>query len=185
MGLRPGSFEEFVDLHVEALLRMASVITWDDDEAEDLVQECLLRVARHWARVGVMDAPLAYARRVLVNLSLDDRRRRDRRQFELRAGDTGGDDHDPSGPDGLVDLRAEAALDALGDRSELFAAFGLLSPQQRTVLMLRYFHDQSEAQVSELLGCSVGTVKSSASRGLARLRELIATSVPSTEVCEQ
>ena len=184
MRAMPGSFEAFVDLHVDELLRTASVITWDDDEAEDLVQECLLRVARRWTRVHSMGAPMAYARRVLVNLALDDRRRRSRRQSELRtpSSGTGGGTGGQTEP---ADLRAEAAFELLGERSELFDAFGGLSPQQRTVLMLRYFHDLSEAQVAEMLGCSSGTVKSSASRGLARLRELIGTSVSPTEVCEQ
>lgn len=182
MGLSSGSFEAFVERHVDELLRTASVITWDDDAAEDLVQECLLRVTRHWTKVRKMELPFAYARRVLVNLALDDGRRRSRRRAELEPAEAG---------DGRVittrepaDLRAEAAFDALGDRAELLEAFGALSQQQRTVLMLRYFHDLSESQVARILGCSTGTVKSSASRGLARLRERIANPVPSTEVCE-
>jgi RNA polymerase sigma-70 factor (sigma-E family) len=176
MASRSGSFEEFVSLHVGELLRTASVITWDDDVAEDLVQECLLRLARRWPRVRKMGLPLAYARQVLINVALDDRRRRSRRQVELRADETESD---------VIDLQAEAALETLGQRSELIDAFGRLSPQQRTVLMLRYFHDLSEAQVADLLGCSKGTVKSSSSRGLARLRELIGGSVSPTEVCDR
>lgn len=162
-------------MHAGELLRTASVIAWDDDVAEDLVQECLLRLARRWPRVRKMELPLAYARQVLINVALDDRRRRSRRQVELRADETERE---------VIDLQAEAALETLGQRSELIDAFGRLSPQQRTVLMLRYFHDLSEAQIAGLLGCSTGTVKSSASRGLARLRDLIEGSVSPTEVCE-
>lgn len=162
-------------MHADELLRMASVITWDDDAAEDLVQECLLRLARRWPRVRKMDLPLAYARKVLINVALDDRRRRSRRQAELGVDESQTD---------LADLRAEAQLETLSRRSELIDAFGRLSPQQRTVLMLRYFHDLSEAQIADLLGCSTGTVKSSTSRGLARLRALIGGPVSPPEVCE-
>ncbi|MGZ4295714.1 MAG: sigma-70 family RNA polymerase sigma factor, partial [Solirubrobacteraceae bacterium] len=60
-------------------------------------------------------------------------------------------------------------LHAVGVRAELVQALGTLPPRQRAVLVLRYFEDLSEAQVAELLGCSLGTVKSTASRGLTRL----------------
>ena len=63
---------------------------------------------------------------------------------------------------------------------ELVGALGQLPPRQRAVLVLRYFHDLTEAQAAELLGCSPGTVKSSASRGLARLREVLELSSPQT-----
>ncbi|MGO9957884.1 MAG: sigma-70 family RNA polymerase sigma factor [Solirubrobacteraceae bacterium] len=86
--------------------------------------------------------------------------------------------------DERLDLNAEAVVRSLSERSELIDALGCLTTQQRAVLMLRYFEDLSEAQVAELLGCSTGTVKSSASRGVARLRELLTPSTPETEVCE-
>jgi RNA polymerase sigma-70 factor (sigma-E family) len=187
MELSHLSFDAFVEQHTGELLRAAAVITWDDDEAQDLTQECLLRVARHWPRVRRMQSPFAYARRTLVNLALDDRRRAAR--LRAIAPEQPGDrrNHHASEP---VDLAAEAAIEALGHRAELLEAFAQLSPQQRTVLMLRYFNDLSETQVAELLGCSTGTVKSSASRGLAKLRELLTeTNDPiepaeSAEVCE-
>jgi RNA polymerase sigma-70 factor (sigma-E family) len=185
MDLSHPSFDAFVQQHARELLRTASVITWDDDEAQDLTQECLLRLARHWPRVRRMQSPLAYARRTLVNLALDDRRRNAR--LKTLIPETTADRHNGQHPAEPVDLRAEAAIDALGQRAELLAAFAELSPQQRTVLMLRYFNDLSETQVAELLGCSTGTVKSSASRGLAKLRELLSdTTDPaeSAEVCE-
>ena len=70
-------------------------------------------------------------------------------------------------------LLAVDPLSALDARDELFQALGQLPPRQRAVLVLRYFNDLTEAQVAEVLGCSPGTVKSSASRGLARLREAL------------
>lgn len=167
------SFDAFVDENVEDLVRMAYLITWDETEAEDLVQECLLRVAKHWPRVRAMEMPLAYARRVLVNLALDDRVRRVRRAGEL------GLDVDPP-----IDIRATTALENVEVRAELVEALAQLPRQQRTVLALRYFLDLSEAQVAAVLGCSTGAVKSATSRGLARVRELVVSDAHESEVCE-
>ena len=69
-------FERFVDTCAGELLRTGYLIVWDLEEAEDLVQETLLRVARRWPRVRRMDQPVAYARRILVNLAIDDAKRR-------------------------------------------------------------------------------------------------------------
>lgn len=178
MGPSAASFDEFVRAHAGGLLRTACLITWDDGEAEDLVQECLLRVSVRWRRVQRMDMPLAYARRILVNLALAGRDRRSRRRAELVGQDV--DDAD----DERVDLQAETMLRGLSERSELIDALGFLTTQQRTVLVLRYFEDLSEAQVADVLGCSTGTVKSSASRGVARLRALLSPSTSEAEVCE-
>src|ERR1700728_421131 len=76
-------FERFVGETAEPLLRSAYLITWDFAEAEDLVQECLFKVARRWPRVRGMDQPRAYARRILVNLATDGARGRALRRGEL------------------------------------------------------------------------------------------------------
>ncbi len=153
-------FDEFVATHVDDLLRTAYLIVWEEAEAEDLVQECLLKVARRWPRISRMEQPQAYARRILVNLALDGARGRARRRGELEAV--------PEASPIAVD-----PLPALDTRAELFEALGQLPARQRAVLVLRYFNDLTEAQVAEVLGCPPGTVKSSASRGLARLREAL------------
>jgi RNA polymerase sigma-70 factor (sigma-E family) len=155
-------FDEFVTASSDALLRTAYLVMWDPVEAEDLVQECLLAVARRWPRVRKMDHPHAYARRVLINLALDGARRRTRHRQELVGDDT---------PElaAMPDESSARRLHAIGVRAELIEALGTLPPRQRAVLVLRYFEDLSELQVAELLGCSVGTVKSTASRGLTRL----------------
>jgi RNA polymerase sigma-70 factor (sigma-E family) len=150
-------FDEFVAQHLDDLLRTAYLVVWDQAEAEDLVQECLFKVARRWQRVRRMEQPRAYARRVLINLALDGARGRARRATELRGEDQVG----------------EPAADPLGAfdaRAELLQLLGELPDRQRAVLVLRYFNDLTEAQTAEVLGCSPGTVKSNASRGLARLR---------------
>ena len=107
------SFDAFVHENVDDLVRMAYVITWDESESEDLVQECLLRVAKHWPRVSAMESPLAYTRRVLVNLALDDRLRRVR-----RAGELGLTVNPP------IDVRAAAALENVEVRAELVESAG-------------------------------------------------------------
>ena len=155
-------FEQFVTASSDALLRTAYLVAWDPVEAEDLVQECLLAVARRWPRVRRMEYPYAYARRVLVNLALDGAKRRTRHRQEL-VGD------DAATLAAVPDESSARRLHAVGVRAELIEALGTLPPRQRAVLVLRYFEDLSEAQVAELLGCSVGTVKSTASRGLTRL----------------
>jgi RNA polymerase sigma-70 factor (sigma-E family) len=155
-------FDEFVAGSVEQLLRTASLIVWDAGEAEDLVQECLFKVARRWPRVRRMAQPRAYARRILVNLALDDARDRTRRRSELE------------GPIVLADKPAWDALAGIDTRAELLDALAHLTPRQRAVLVLRYFNDLNEAETAEVLACSAGTVKSNASRGLARLREVLA-----------
>jgi RNA polymerase sigma-70 factor (sigma-E family) len=153
-------FDQFVADHVDDLLRTAYLIVWEQSDAEDLVQECLLKVARRWHRVRRMEQPRAYARRILVNLALDGARGRARRRSEL--------DQERAAVPLAVD-----PLSALDTRAELVQALGQLPARQRAVLVLRYFNDLTEAQVADVLGCSPGTVKSSASRGLARLRETL------------
>jgi RNA polymerase sigma-70 factor (sigma-E family) len=155
-------FDEFVAGNLEQLLKTAYLITWDAGDAEDLVQECLFKVARRWPRVRAMAQPRAYARRILVNVAFDDARGRARRRSELDE------------PATVIDGPARDLLVGLETRAELLDALALLTSRQRAVLVLRYFNDLTEAQTAEVLGCSPGTVKSSASRGLARLREVLA-----------
>jgi RNA polymerase sigma-70 factor (sigma-E family) len=157
-------FDHFVERSVDGLLRTAYLIVWDLPAAEDLVQECLYRVARRWPRVRSMAHPRAYARRILVNLALEEAPRRARRQSELLL------DAEGFGPAAAPDIWAERTFGRVEIRSELLDALALLAPRQRAVLALRYLEDLPESEVADVLGCSVGTVKSTASRALDRLR---------------
>ena len=148
----------------EGLLRAAYLIVWDVAEAEDLVQECFLRLAHRWPRVRVMEHRRAYARKVLVNLALDASGPRRRTQSEL--GEGAERQLAERGDDGAVLLFGH--VDA---GTDLVRALGQLAPRQRATLVLRYFEDMSEAQVADLMGCSLGTVKSTTARALERLRE--------------
>jgi RNA polymerase sigma-70 factor (sigma-E family) len=159
-------FERFVTNHADGLLRTGYLITWDLAEAEDLVQECLLRLAKRWPKVRGMEHPEAYARRVLVNLAIDGSVRRRRRERELQRVDDV-----PVDEQGLTGI--EDCFGVHETRAELLEAIGTLPPRQRAVLVLRFFEDLSEAQVADALGCSRGTVKSTTSRGLSRLRKAL------------
>ena len=152
------NFDRFVADNANALVRTAYLIVGDLHDAEDLVQETLFKVATKWPRVRHMDSSLGYARRILVNMALRGGSKRSRNRAELSA----------TAP-------AETASDAafLDIHDELFDALAALPPRQRAALVLRYFLDLSEADAAAALGCSLGTVKSSTSRGLKRLEETL------------
>jgi RNA polymerase sigma-70 factor (sigma-E family) len=151
-------FDRFVAATTDTLLRTAYLIVWDLPEAEDLVQETLFKVARRWPKVSRMEHPAAYARRIVVNLALDGSAKRSRRQAELSAARPG---------------ESAAPTLPLDTHDELHAALLALPPRQRAVLVLRYYLDLPEAEVAATLECSLGTVKSTASRALARLERAL------------
>jgi len=155
------AFAEFVRDRSMALYRTAYLIAGDAHHAEDLLQSALERAYRRWRRIGAMDHPEAYVRRIIVNLATD--RWRGRRYVtELPL------DEDVLGDRQLTDPAARVDL-----RHGLAAALRRLPVAMRTVLVLRYWEGLPEAEVAAELGCSLGTVKSQASRGLVRLRELV------------
>jgi RNA polymerase sigma-70 factor (sigma-E family) len=152
-------FADFVQRRSGPLLRAAWVLTSGDWAlAEDLVQTTLGEVWRRWDRVATMDAPDAYAHKVLVNTSLRWRGRR-------WAGETA-----------VAELPERVAagggLQQVDVRESLRRALGELTAKQRAVIMLRYFEDRSEADTAQIMGCSVGTVKSQAAKAIARLRDV-------------
>ncbi|MBV9467303.1 MAG: SigE family RNA polymerase sigma factor [Solirubrobacterales bacterium] len=159
MNSRRADFDRFVADSTDTLLRAAYLIVWDLGEAEDLVQETLFEVARRWPRVRRMERPLGYARRILVNRALSGADRRARRRRELVV---------PMPPEPALSTGANDVFDG---QDELMGALAALPPRQRAVLVLRYFLDLPEAEVAAALKCSLGTVKSTASRGLARLEQ--------------
>ena len=155
-------FEDFVAASSGRLFRLALLVCGHHRaEAEDLLQGVLERAYRRWGRICRGGDPERYVKAMLVNASVD-RWRRLRRRPEVPPGPGAAG---PSVPD-------QAA--AVADRDELVRALAKLPPRQRAVIVLRYLEDLSEAQTSAVLGCSEGTVKSQASRALARLRELTA-----------
>src|SRR5215471_5290830 len=153
------SFEEFVQARSGSLMRTALLLTGQNRaEAEDLLQLALERAYRHWPRVMESGEPERYIRKIIANASTDRWRRLARRPEEALLADG-------AGP-GVPDHTAEVV-----DRDYLLRALAGLPPRQRAVLVLRYFDDLPEAEIAEMLGCSLGTVKSHAARALSRLRE--------------
>ena len=156
--MSPYDFDRFVVDNGDGLVRAAYLMVGDLHEAEDLVQETLFKVASRWPRVSRMENSLGYTRRILVNLALHGSSKRSRNRAELKTTPP-----------------AETAANAahLDIHDELFDALTALPPRQRAALVLRYFLDLSEAEAAAALGCSLGTVKSSTSRGLKRLEETL------------
>ena len=150
-------FAQFVMARERALQRTAVLLTGDWALAEDLVQTALAKTWPRWERISGRDDPELYVRRVMVNTWATWWRRRWRGEQASAAV--------PEGP-ARSDVAAEVAL-----RMTVRDALGSLTRRQRAVLVLRVFDDLSEAQVADLLGCPLGTVKSAMSRALAKLRE--------------
>ena len=152
-------FADFVHQRSTPMLRTAWLLTGGDWAlAEDLAQTAFSEVWRHWTRVSVMDAPEAYAHKVMLNTFLSWRRRRrwtaeiSTERFVVSPATTGG----------------FAKVDT---REVLRHALGQLTARQRAVITLRYFEDRSEAETAAIMGCAVGTVKSQASKAIAKLRK--------------
>ncbi len=150
----PRSFElAFADLYRLAY-RVAFRILGDRGDAEDVAQETLARATLRWGKLH--DRPEGWVSRVASNLAVDRYRRR-RREPAIATG-----------PIGIVDDRTV-------ERGDLVTALRRLPRRQREVVVLRYVADLSEADVAAALGCSVGSVKTHASRGLSAMRRQFET----------
>ncbi|MGH3346648.1 MAG: SigE family RNA polymerase sigma factor [Nocardioides sp.] len=157
----PAGFEEFVAARRAALHRSAYLLTGDVHDAEDLVQVALVKAAARWARIA--DHPEPYVRRILVRESVTRWRRRRWREL----------------PYETVPDRAAHPVDS--DSVEaLRRALDRLSARQRAVVVLRYYDDLTERQTADVLGISVGTVKSHARDALTRLRDIVPEGVLTT-----
>jgi RNA polymerase sigma-70 factor (sigma-E family) len=154
-----GSFEEFVAARGAALLRTARLLCRVPEDAEDVCQAALERAYRYWGRVRAGHDPEPYVRRILLNLVIN----RARRARLLRFVSLGS----------VPEPAATGRSSGVELRRELLKGLRALPPRQRAVLVLRYWEDMSELDTADVLGCSVGTVKSHASRGLSRLRGLV------------
>ncbi|SHN38951.1 SigE family RNA polymerase sigma factor [Cryptosporangium aurantiacum] len=151
------AFDGFVADHGGTFLRFAYVLCGDYHLAEDLVQEALVRVHPRWPKVR-QQQPSAYVRKTILRQYLSWRRRRASAEVP-----------DLPDADANQDRRPDHA-DRLADRDALRIALAGLPPRQRAVLVLRFYEDLDDDEIAELIGCSTTTVRSHASRGLARLR---------------
>jgi RNA polymerase sigma-70 factor (sigma-E family) len=151
------TFEEFAATRMPAVLRFAAVLAGDRAIAEDLAQEVLVRAYSRWGKIGCLDRPEFYVRKMVLNEFLSWRRRSLR---QIRA-------------DGAAAESASTAPDhayVYTERQALLGELGKLPRRQRAVLVLRYYEDRNDAEIAELLGCAPATVRSCASRALATLR---------------
>jgi RNA polymerase sigma-70 factor (sigma-E family) len=139
--------------------RTAFLLSGDWYLADDLVQETLTRMYVVWPRVSAAGDPGAYARRVLLNLHTDHRRRPAQRELVVQS---------------VPDVVAAGPSESSDERQALLAALMQVPPGQRAVLVLRFWEDLSVEQAAAVLGTSVGNVKSQTSRGLVALREAVA-----------
>jgi RNA polymerase sigma-70 factor (sigma-E family) len=145
-------FDAFVAARYAALLRTAYLLTGHHQDAEDLLQQTLVKAVAAWKRID--GDPEPYVRTILVRQNVSRWRRR--RWRELSADVL---------PEGQV------AAEDVENRVALHRALGVLAPRQRAVIVLRYYEDLSEAETAQALGIAVGTVKSQARDALRRLRE--------------
>jgi RNA polymerase sigma-70 factor (sigma-E family) len=150
------SFDDYVAARGADLLRTAWLLTGDHQRAEDLVQTALGKTWPHWERItregsGSYDA---YVRRVMMTTYIAWWRRRWNAEY----------------PTEVLPEPAPAEPDVSDLRRDLLAALARLPRGQRAVVVLRYFEDLPESRVAEVLGCSIGTVKTQSARAMAALR---------------
>jgi RNA polymerase sigma-70 factor (sigma-E family) len=152
-------FAEYVAARRPALLRAARAITGDPDTAEDLLQSALARVCTRWATLRDPRAADAYVRRTMVTQHAG----WFREPWRTRERATGV----------LPEPQprwAPCATPPPGEERQLWPLVHALPPRQRSAVVLRYYEGLSTAEASAVLHCSLGTVKSNTSRGIATLR---------------
>ena len=162
-------FRGFVAARGHALIRTAYLLTGNQQLAEDLVQTALEKAVRHWSSIRDVGAAEQYVRRTMYRENISLWRRR--RLVELPADVV---------PEPRRDGTAWQAAEQTLDRNLLRNALMRLGPRQRTVLVLRYFEDLTEQQTADLLGISVGTVKSQSHKALAAMRSVCRDLAPVT-----
>ena len=157
MSNRDADLEALFARDYAALVRLAFLLTRDAATAEEIAMEAFVRVVGGWRRIGSMDRPELYVRRIVVNLCSSSRRKRFiERQMTDRLG--------ARTPDRYEESQADPSIARSLQR---------LPVRQRACIVLRYFEDRSESEMAEILRCSTGTVKSQLAKARAKLeREL-------------
>jgi RNA polymerase sigma-70 factor (sigma-E family) len=154
---KAGELDRFLAERADQLMRTAVLLAGSREAGQDLLQTALERLLRHWRTLE--GDPEAYLRRTLYNLAADGYRRQGRLRRKLL----------------LLRTQAQSSVDPTAEvdlRDALVRILLQLPPRQRAVLVLRYWEQLTEAEIAAVLGWPEGTVKSAASRGLHRLREL-------------
>lgn len=154
-------FSSYVHASAREHKRLAFLLTGDLDTAEDLLQAAYAKVYPRWGKIRTYDAPDAYLRKVMVSLRTSWWRRHRNREWAT--------DQVPE-PGGVPDT-----ADGVIDSQTLLTALRTLPDRQRAAVVLRHWCDLSEAETAEAMGCTVGTVKSTTSKGLTHLRRALGT----------
>jgi RNA polymerase sigma-70 factor (sigma-E family) len=154
----PVTFEEFLDAELACLRRYAAVLTGDPQRAHDVLADALLKAHTGWSRIGRMDFPLAYVRRMVTSTFLSERRRWSVRMIRVS----------PSGD--LPDAALPDPAAGVDDRDQLHALLAGLPPRQRAAVVLRYYLDLPDAGIAAELGISQPAVRTMISRALGSLR---------------
>lgn len=149
-------FHDFVAARRPTLLRAAMLLTADRADAEDLLQSALTKTFLAWNRINDRGALDGYVRRTMVNINISWWRRRKLEEYPT---------------DELPDTPVDDHTDRSGLRDELDRILDRLPERQRAAVVLRYYEDLTENEIAETLGVSVGTVKSTVSRAMAKLRD--------------
>ena len=152
-------FDQFVADRLDRLLRYATAIACDKHLAQDIVQDVLLRAQGKWDRIGAMDAPYLYVKRMVTNDYLSWRRRKAAREIAVERAELS--KHVPSMAD---------PANAYAEREAMRARIAVLPRKQRAALVLRFYEDCSDAEIAQVLGCAESTVRSQLSRALQTLR---------------
>jgi RNA polymerase sigma-70 factor (sigma-E family) len=152
-------FAEYFNARRDAVRRTAFLLCGDWHRADDLAQTAFVALHRHWRKVRDKGALDAYVRRTLVRAVIDESRRPWRRERFVEAM-----------PEAVSDSRGGDVGEGVATREALLNGLRRVPPRQRAVLVLRFLEGLDVAATAELLGCSEGTVKSQAARGLDALR---------------
>lgn len=153
-----GDFERFMQERTPRLLRLARVLTGNQQDAEDLTQEALLRMHAQWKRVsGAADAT-AYSNRVMVNCHLDGRRRRGASVVRLVDSD----------------LSTHDSTNDVDDRLAMRDALANLPVRQRTIVVLRYYEQLNTKEIGEMMGIGESSVRSALARALSSMKSEVA-----------
>lgn len=160
-AVRDESFVAFTREALPQLARLAGTLTGNPEFAKDLVQSTLEKAYRNWHRINPGDAPYAYVRRIMVNTHYDGWRSNSvfRRLFGHRDDDP--PEHRDTGPTPDEVWQSKARI------AEMLAP---LTDKERAVITLRFLEDLSEADTAAELNIAPGTVKSTTSRALAKMR---------------
>ena len=161
------TFAEYVSARSAALHRVAYLIVGDVGLAQDLVQEALIRTFVAWSRLHHAANAEAYTRRAITTIAIDWSRRKGWSAERTT-------DHPPDTP-------APGHADRIDEHTWIGQCLRRLTVRQRVAIVLRYYEDLTEAQTAAAMGCRVGTVKSTVSTGMARLRDLLGASGPPHE----